>query len=537
VSTFSILLKHGRGAIVAVEADGVSMRFNRSLPPLFAIHRLNFVIDLGTLYEKRKTVQFVSIQGMNITVPPAGERPDLDASAPSSKTSGPLDVLVQDVQIRDALLVLLPRDASKKPLNFEIAQLDLKSVGRNSAMKYNAALTIPMPPGTLLTTGDFGPWAGSDPGDTPLQGDYTFDNADLGVFKAIAGTLGSTGTFNGTLDSVQARGQATVPNFRLKSVGDAVPLSTRFEVLVDGTNGNTILKPVQARLGHTSFTTTGAVIKHEARPKRAINLKVTMPNGNILDLFRLTTKGSPFMEGLVNMKAAIDIPPLSGRVKEKLHLDGDFQLHGGKFLRSTIQNQIDQLSRRGQGQPKNQEIDDVFANMAGSFILDNQVMTFRSLSFDVPGARVAIAGDYHLDDAVVDFHGNLKLDAKLSQTMTGWKRWALKPVDPFFAKNGAGTFLRIKIEGSPHEPKFGLDHSHKNEPAPSAPSARATARRKSSPPQPSAQSPVASHGQPRFWGAQSTSPEKESHSPENPAAAPSPRATLTAPPKVIIPST
>jgi len=374
VSTFSILLKHGRGAIVAVEADGVSMRFNRSLPPLFAIHRLNFVIDLGTLYEKRKTVQFVSIQGMNITVPPAGERPDLDASAPSSKTSGPLDVLVQDVQIRDALLVLLPRDASKKPLNFEIAQLDLKSVGRNSAMKYNAALTIPMPPGTLLTTGDFGPWAGSDPGDTPLQGDYTFDNADLGVFKAIAGTLGSTGTFNGTLDSVQARGQATVPNFRLKSVGDAVPLSTRFEVLVDGTNGNTILKPVQAKLGHTSFTTTGAVIKHDERPKRAINLKVTMPNGNMLDLLRLTTKGSPFMEGVIKMKAAIDIPPLSGGVKEKLHLDGDFRLRDGKFLRSSIQDQIDQLSRRGQGQPKNQEIDDVFAHMAGSFILDNQVI-------------------------------------------------------------------------------------------------------------------------------------------------------------------
>src|ERR1700694_303492 len=100
VSAFNILLKHGRGAMVAVEADGVSMRFNRSLPPLFAIRQLNFVIDLGTVYEKRKTVQFVSIQGMNITVPPAGERPDLDAPAPSGKPSEPLDVLVQDVQIR-----------------------------------------------------------------------------------------------------------------------------------------------------------------------------------------------------------------------------------------------------------------------------------------------------------------------------------------------------------------------------------------------------------------------------------------------------
>jgi hypothetical protein len=59
---------------------------------------------------------------------------------------------------------------------------------------------------------------------------------------------------------------------------------------------------------------------------------------------------------------------------------------------------------------------------------------------------------------MLDFHGALKLDAKLSQTMTGWKRWLLKPADPFFAKNGAGTFVKIKIDGSSHQPKFGLDH-------------------------------------------------------------------------------
>jgi len=41
--------------------------------------------------------------------------------------------------------------------------------------------------------------------------------------------------------------------------------------------------------------------------------------------------------------------------------------------------------------------------------------------------------------------------------MSGWKRWALKPADPFFSKNGAGTFLRIKVAGTAKEPKFGLN--------------------------------------------------------------------------------
>jgi len=44
--------------------------------------------------------------------------------------------------------------------------------------------------------------------------------------------------------------------------------------------------------------------------------------------------------------------------------------------------------------------------------------------------------------------------------MTGWKRWVLKPVDPFFAKEGAGTFLRIKVTGTSKAAKFGRDHGN-----------------------------------------------------------------------------
>lgn len=483
VSAFRIVLKHGRGAMVPVEMDEVSMRFSHAFPPLFTIRTLHFVIDLGTLFEQRKTVQFVAIDGMHITIPPAGERPDLDASGGLSQ---PLDVLIEEAQIRHAWLVLLPKDANKRPLNFEISELNLRSVARASAMKYDAALTIPMPPGTLRSKGDFGPWDAPEPAGTPLDGDYKFDNADLGVFKAIAGTLSSTGTFKGTLGSVKARGEAAVPNFRLTAAGNPVPLFTRFEVLVDGTNGNTVLEPVHARLGQTNFTTTGAVIRHEQGARRAIDLQVFMPTGNLPDLLRLATKGPPLMEGMISLRAALAIPPLSGTVKEKLRLAGNFKVTDGKFLRSTIQDQIDQLSRRGQGQPKNQDIDAVFANMAGAFNLDNQIMTFQSLSFAVPGAQVALARNYDLRQDTLDFHGALKLQAKLSQTMSGWKRWILKPVDPFFAKNGAGTFLRIQVEGSAQRPKFGLDHSKKGE------EAGAIARQKPNPVQPSAQNHSAS---------------------------------------------
>jgi hypothetical protein len=168
-------------------------------------------------------------------------------------------------------------------------------------------------------------------------------------------------------------------------------------------------------------------------------------------------KGSPFMAGQIFLQTKIEIPPLSGKVREKLLLDGRFDLSKAMFLRSKIQDRIDGLSRRGQGKPNQGEIDQVISHMAGSFEMANEVITFRALSFAVPGAGIDLAGSYNLDSEALDFHGDMRLEAKVSQTMTGWKRWALKPIDPFFSKQGAGTLLHIKVEGTAKEPKFGLD--------------------------------------------------------------------------------
>jgi AsmA-like C-terminal region len=472
LSPLKLWKSRGRGSMARVEGEGISMRWHgdRSRPPLFSIRRFAFEVDVGSVWERRPVVHTVELDGMEIHIPPKEDRPRVQAGG-----SGGPKVLIEGVRIRNARLVVLPRDPNKKPLEFQIAQLRLDSTG-GPAMRYQAQLTNPKPPGHIESNGSFGPWNADEPGDTPLSGQYDFRNADLGVFLGIAGTLHSTGEFQGTLDSINARGEAYIPDFRLKMAGNPVPLRTRFEVLVDGTNGNTVLQPVRATLGSTQFTTSGAIIKHEGHERRTISLNVSMPNGNITDLLRLATKGAPFMEGRVALKTRLDIPPLSGRVREKLRLDGNFDMSDGRFLRSNIQDQLDNLSRRGQGQPKNEAIDEVLSGMRGRFHLEGEVLSFSRLSFEVPGANVDLAGKYKLDDDTLDFRGSLRLSAKVSQTMTGWKRWALKPVDPFFAKNGAGTFLRVKVEGSAKQPQFGLDRSRKE-----APSTEETRARKAQP--------------------------------------------------------
>jgi VCBS repeat-containing protein len=57
--------------------------------------------------------------------------------------------------------------------------------------------------------------------------------------------------------------------------------------------------------------------------------------------------------------------------------------------------------------------------------------------------------------------GHLRMQAKLSQTVTGVKSFFLKAIDPFFSKNGAGTELPITITGTHDRPVLGVTVFHK----------------------------------------------------------------------------
>jgi len=453
LSPVKMYVTKGAGVLVSVTGQGVSVKKNENM--MFSVQSMRFEVDLGQLFEPHKGVTTVRMEGVEIVIPPKGERPKDDGK--EGDGAGP-DVKIGEVLITNAKLVISPKDKTRIPLEFELHTVRLFDAGVNSPMKYEAELRNAKPPGEVKATGHFGPWNRDEPGDTHLDGDYVFERANLAVFKAIGGILNSTGHFDGLLNNFTAKGEATVPDFFLKASGNKLPLYAKFEVGVDGTNGNTILKPVQGRLGKTSFVTSGGVLKHDGDQRRTIELDVNMPAGRLEDVLLLAMKGpEPFMSGVLRMKSRILVPPLSGKVIEKLRLRGDFVIKDGKFLRSTLQDRIDQMSRQAQGQPKNQEIDEVVSVMSGRFVMADESITLQNLLFGIPGADLKLDGHYNIDTEEMDFHGDLRLQAKLSQTQTGWKRWALKPVDPFFAKNGSGLYTKIKITGTRKDPKFGRD--------------------------------------------------------------------------------
>lgn len=473
IPALQLVMKRGAGVIAEVIGEDIVLRHKgrTDIEPMFRMKRFRFSADLGRIFDPTKRVALVYLDEMEINIPPKGERPSfkedksdtdskatLEAVPAKSNTDGAnTGVLIEQVSITSSKLRILPRAKDRKPLEFDLQDIVLDSVRMSESLNYRAKLTNPRPPGQIYANGAFGPWNAESPSETPLSGDFDFNKADLGVFSAIAGTLQSRGTFTGTLGSVQAKGEATVPDFRLKMAGNPVHLFTAYEVEVDGTNGNTILKPVHAKLNGTAFTTSGGVIKHDGDEKRTIDLDVHMPDGEMMDLLRLATKNKPFMSGRIQMDSRIRIPPLSSKVKEKLLLAGKFSIRHGQFLQDAIQDKVDTLSRRGQGQPTDTSIDNVFSDMSGEFNMADQELTMKNLAFTVPGSKVKLDGTFDMQSDELDFHGALMLDAKVSQTMSGWKRWALKPVDPFFKKHGAGTYLKIKVVGTAKSPKFGLD--------------------------------------------------------------------------------
>ena len=85
------------------------------------------------------------------------------------------------------------------------------------------------------------------------------------------------------------------------------------------------------------------------------------------------------------------------------------------------------------------------------------MLSIPDLAYEIPGAKVNLAGQYGLDGRTFNFAGTVRTDATASEMLTGWKHWVAKPFDPLFKKDGAGLEVPVKITGTKSDMKFGVD--------------------------------------------------------------------------------
>ena len=432
---------------------------------LIGIQEFRFQTSLRSVLRSPMHVDTVYVKGLELNIPPKGDRQQMKKM---DSGEGKMSIFVDKFVCEDTKLLINTSKPGKPPLEFAIGDLKMKDIGPGQPLQFNATLVNPKPVGDIQSSGLFGPWQQDSPRDTPVQGKYSFSNADLGTIKGIGGTLSSTGDYSGTLGNIAVHGETDTPNFQIATSGHPVPLHTEFHAIVDGTSGDTYLRPVNATLLHSTFTASGSVVRVKDPNGHDIELDVVLDHAQIEDLLKLGVRTDPpIMAGPVEMKTRLSLAPGAATVADRLKLDGTFHVLRAHFSNEKVQSRLDSLSLRSQGNPKqaNQHVEEnVPVDLRGAFTLKDGLLSFSSLHFLVPGTHVDMTGDYSLDGQEFDFRGTARLDAKVSQMTTGWKSILLKPVDSFFSKNGAGTEVPIKITGTESEPRFGLDFGHKDEP-------------------------------------------------------------------------
>jgi AsmA-like C-terminal region len=444
-------------------AEGVAFRLKSSsaaVPPLVTIRKLTVQSSYLNFLVRPHLVSRIELEGLRVNVPLPTDAGRL------SSGQGTSVVTIGEVIVHDAVLDVVRHD-NKTPLQFDIHDLILKSASAKSGASYRVDLRNPEPPGEIHSTGHIGPFQKGDFAETPASGEYTFDRADLSVFKGIAGVLSSKGKFAGSLGKLDVEGGADIPNFEVLRSGHSLPLRTRFVLAVDATNGDVAINNLTAMRGRTNVAVNGSVAHKGDMQGKFTSLNFTVRDGHIEDLLPIFVAGrehaSP-LAGETNLTAQVTVPPRGKQLLEELALEGDFDVSNGHFEKTTTKASVDKFSAGASGEKKEthanpapaDSTESVAAQLRGHVVLRSTIATMTDVSLSVPGADANMHGTFNVISQKIDFHGTVRTNADLSQQSSGAISIFAKVLDPFFRKK-RGTVVPVVMSGTYRDPHFGLD--------------------------------------------------------------------------------
>jgi hypothetical protein len=359
--------------------------------------------------------------------------------------------------ITNGAVLEIEEAGSEEALKFEIHKLVVESISARGAMSYEVSMGIPEPPGELESKGSFGPWQHGDIGKIPLRGSANLSAAKLDKFPGLGGTIRSDERFVGTLERVEVTGDASAPDFELKSAGHKVQLGTQFDFMVNATKGEAEVKGIVGQVGRTTIHLRGGVmdVKDDHR-EAALDFSIT--DGRAEDLLWVfSSAGKTAMFGTALCSGHVRMKKFGEGFLDALQANGKFEVKDGHF-QPPIQKKTNEMSARASGKKIKSGTEPPEApveNLSSDVEIHNGVAHLSSTYFQVPGARARVEGTYKLDNSQVDLHGNLWTDASLSDNTTGIKGMLVEPLDPLFRRKHAGAMMGVSMTGDIHSPTIG----------------------------------------------------------------------------------
>ena len=110
----------------------------------------------------------------------------------------------------------------------------------------------------------------------------------------------------------------------------------------------------------------------------------------------------------------------------RVHLTGNFEIVEVTFTKQKTRQGASELSLRAQGQKvpdrNKEELPKITGQISGDVELLDGVAHFSDLSYRLPGAIANVNGTYSFHHERIELHGQLRVDAKFSNTASGPKR-------------------------------------------------------------------------------------------------------------------
>lgn len=374
------------------------------------------------------------------------------------------NITVDELIANGSFVEFEPKLRNQGPLRFDVHEATFRDIRWDRALRYHLKLHNPNPPGEISADGKFGPSAAGHVEDTPFSGAYTFEHANLAVYGGVSGMLSSKGSFDGVLKQLNVRGTTETPDFHVKSSHNKFNLTTKFDAYVNGQNGDTFLRSVEAHFGHTTLSAQGSVARTQGQKGKVTRVRMTAHGGRIEDILGLFTTDRSPMAGETSLRADVEIPAGNQPFLNKVSLEGAFGIDEGSFTKPETQKNVNELSAGARGQNKDDPAT-VMTDLKGSVKLEDGTAHFSEISFGIPGAHARLHGTYSIIEPYrINLHGHMRVETKISKTTSGMKSFVLKIIDPIFKKKKKGEIVPVHVLGTFEKPNFGLDLQNNQKP-------------------------------------------------------------------------
>lgn len=447
-------------------ATGITLARNPAAPPLGTVTSIFVQGNWRDLILFRERVREVDITGMRLEIPAPGSsasKQDFPAGS-SSGFSGP-DTEIDEVRIHNSSLDVLRVGGGT--YSFPIRLLTVRNLKKGRELSYSVDMDNPKPRGHIVSEGRFGPLNPRNLGATPLSGAFRFDEVQLKDIGDLGGILSSEGNFHGNLAGIQAEVSAGSQDFSVDR-GQPTAVTAFMRCTINALNGNVVLDAIEGRSGMTTVHVQGGIV---GSPK-VTDVDIQVVAGRAQDVLRpFLRKDSP-IAGPVSLKSHAHVDPTGPGLGflDRMHVKGFFDVPAEHLADRKMEKELSAFSERAQkpqpskpaaddphGGANQSDATDVVSSLKGDTKIEKGIVTTQQLHFAIPGASVELHGAFNLHDQSVHLVGNLRMQSDVSHTATGLKSFLLKPLAPFFKKQGAGAVIPIAVYGKPGSYKVGQD--------------------------------------------------------------------------------